>query len=160
MYFQETGAALKAARKNKQITQANLAKMAGLSRVTVNQLENGGVVDLGAKKLFALLSAVGLEVSVTPKQDRSARRNYLQMACTSANVSYKESLTPEELISALTTGTIPSQFKPHLRVIFDEAPDTVFQGMLEQVSTWGSTKRIHRNAEKLARQIGSRRTDL
>jgi len=160
MYFQETGAVLKAARKNKQFTQANLAKMVGISRVTVNQFENGGVVDLGARKLFALLSAVGLEVSVTPKKNHSGRINYLQLACTSANVSYKESLTPEDLIGALTTGKVPAEHKPHLRVIFDEVPEKVFQGMLEQLSTWGSPQRIHRNAQKLARQIGSRRAEL
>jgi hypothetical protein len=36
--------------------------MSGLSRATINQLETGSLVDLGATKLIALLDLVGPEL--------------------------------------------------------------------------------------------------
>jgi len=157
MYFQEIGAPLKEARKIRGLTQAALADRVGLCRTTVNQLENGVFPDLGAKKLLALLSAVGLELALAPTPKRSNRKDYLKLACTSANVSYKESLTPDELVRALLSGVAPNARRPQLRVIFDEVPETVFEGMLAQVSRWASSERVRRNSEKLANQIGSRR---
>lgn len=157
MYFQEIGAPLKEARKVRGLTQAALADLVGLSRTTVNQVENGVFPDLGTKKLLVLLSAVGLELALAPKPKHSNHKDYLKLACTSANVSYKESLTPDELVRALLSGVAPIARRPHLRVIFDEVPESVFKGMLAQVSRWVPPERVRRNSEKLAKQIGSRR---
>lgn len=157
MYFQEIAAPIREARKDRGLTQAALAELVGLSRTTVNQLENGVFPDLGAKKLLALLSAVGLEIAVAPKPRSPNRKDFLKLACASANVSYKKSITPDELVRALLSGIAPIERRPQLRVIFDEVPEPVFQGMLAQVSRWASPVRVRRNAETLAKQIGSRR---
>jgi transcriptional regulator with XRE-family HTH domain len=45
------------------LSQARLALMSGLSRATINQLETGSLVDLGAAKLIALLDLVGLNLA-------------------------------------------------------------------------------------------------
>ena len=62
----EIGAAIKAARKKQKITQAELAKLAGLSRETLIRLEKGTIHDLGFRKLIRLLEALSLELHVRP----------------------------------------------------------------------------------------------
>jgi transcriptional regulator with XRE-family HTH domain len=49
------------------LSQARLARLAGLSRATINQLENGNLVDLGAAKLMALLDLLGMDLAAQPR---------------------------------------------------------------------------------------------
>ena len=66
MKAQELGQAIRSARKARSLTQAQLAKAAGLSRETLNLLESGLVRDLGIRKVLAVLEALGLELTVEP----------------------------------------------------------------------------------------------
>ena len=51
------------------LSQARLATMSGLSRATINQLETGSLVDLGAAKLISLLDLVGINLDgALPKE--------------------------------------------------------------------------------------------
>jgi transcriptional regulator with XRE-family HTH domain len=154
MYFQELGKHLRSSRKGLGLTQEQLAKEANVSRVTVNQLENGMVSEIGSRKLLSLLDAVGLDLVITPKM---RKRDYLKLACTSANVSYRDALTPDELAYVLITGNAPATRRPQLRVIFDEVPDTIFEGVLAQIEPWAKSGRVRKNAQKLAIQLDSRR---
>lgn len=155
MYLQQIGEALRCARKAAGLTQEALGQATGVSRVTINQVENGVVSEVGSKKLLALLSAVGLDLAVTPKVGNE--KDYLKLACISANVSYKKVLTPDELAHALLSGKAPAAYRPQLRVVFDEVPEPVFAGMLAQVEKWSKPGRVRKNAESLAAQINSRR---
>lgn len=154
MYFQELGEHVRASRKNLGLTQEQLAKTVNISRVTVNQLESGVVAEIGSRKLLALLDAVGLDLLVTPKL---RKRDYLKLACTSASVSYRQSLSPEELAHVLMSGIAPANRRPQLRVVFDEVPESIFEGLLSQVESWTKPGRVRKNAEKLAIQLDSRR---
>ena len=49
---------LRAARLEQKRTQAQLAKAAGISRTTLNQLESGLVIDLSVQRLRAVLREV------------------------------------------------------------------------------------------------------
>ncbi len=51
-------------RKTVKISQAALAKQAGLSRATLDALENGRTGELGFSKLTKLLAALGLELTL------------------------------------------------------------------------------------------------
>ena len=55
MNLAEIGPLVQRRRQALGLSQARLAKLAGLSRATINQLETGTLVDLGAAKLFGLL---------------------------------------------------------------------------------------------------------
>jgi transcriptional regulator with XRE-family HTH domain len=137
MYFQDIGVALRKARLSRGLTQNELATQANVSRGTVNQLETGVFPDLGVKKLLALLNSVGLEMFIQDKSAKPAAEremDYLAMACTSANVSYKGKLEPEVLARTLLTGKVPPKMGPYLRVVFDEVPAKVFNGLVRQVS--------------------------
>ena len=51
-------------RKTLKLSQAELARKAGVSRATLDALENGRAGELGFSKLTKLLAAVGLELKL------------------------------------------------------------------------------------------------
>lgn len=53
-------------RKDRQLTQVQLAGLAGLSRATVDAFENGRASDIGTARLVRLLGVLGLELVVRP----------------------------------------------------------------------------------------------
>ncbi len=54
------------ARKSKRLTQAALAELSGLSRATIDALENGRGSDIGVSRLTRILAVLGLELVVRP----------------------------------------------------------------------------------------------
>lgn len=60
------GLAVREARKEKGMTQAELASAVGLGRATLSQFENGIVRELGIRKVLRLLDRLGLELSTRP----------------------------------------------------------------------------------------------
>ena len=101
------------------LSQDRLAKLCGLSRATVNQLENGTLVDLGAAKLLALLALLGLELDAHRKP---APLDALALLSQTASVSYRRVLQPAELAQALAQGDLPEAITPHIVTLLDEAP--------------------------------------
>ena len=53
-------------RKTLKLSQAALAKKAGVSRATLDALENGRAGELGFSKVAKLLAALGLELKLQP----------------------------------------------------------------------------------------------
>ncbi len=113
------------------MSQARLARLCGLSRATINQLENGSLVDLGAAKLLALLQLLGIDL-VT--QATSPRAHALTSLSQTASVSYKSELTPEALSAALTSGTLPADLVAHMSTLLDEAPLSLIVASVEEVA--------------------------
>ena len=154
MRLQEIGHEIRRARLARGLTQAELATAAGLSRVTLNQLETGRFPDLGVKKLQALLEQVGLTVTIQPGPT-ARRSDFIRMASTSASVSFKERLTEDELIQGLLSGKIPRGRKPHFRVLLDEARPALIRGLLDEVSRWSKPGRVEKNLRKIANAAGA-----
>ena len=61
--LQELGQAVAVRRKQRRLTQAELARRAGLSRELVTRFERGQVTDLGSRKLLAVLAVLDLEMT-------------------------------------------------------------------------------------------------
>lgn len=154
MRTHELGQAIRNARRARNLTQARLAATAGLSRETLNLLESGLVRDLGIRKVLAVLEALGLVLSVEP---RPGRPDYLRMACTSANVSFRTSLTEDELVHAIVTGKVPKGKAAHLRVLFDEAPLKLLKGLAGEAGKWARPGKLERNLGQLAQDCGASR---
>jgi transcriptional regulator with XRE-family HTH domain len=53
-------------RKSLKLSQAALARKAGVSRATLDALENGRAGELGYSKVARLLAALGLELTLQP----------------------------------------------------------------------------------------------
>jgi transcriptional regulator with XRE-family HTH domain len=138
------------------LTQAELAARAGLSRATVNAIENDTVPDIGARKLAGLLEVLGaqLDVSAIP-----AKRgpDFLKIAATSASVSFRETLTASELRKILLTGRVPRRFRPHVRALLNEAPEAVWRGLTGQIRSLTTHDRLTANMRGLARRLGGAR---
>jgi DNA-binding XRE family transcriptional regulator len=154
--LQELGFEIRRARQARALTQAKLATAAGLSRTTLNLLENGVFPDLGVKKLSAILDQVGLLLTVH-QAPKAAPQDFIRMACTTASVSYRHPLTEDQLIRALLDGKIPAGRKPHMRTLFDEATPALLKGLVAEVSRWTKPGRVEKNLARISRGIGSTR---
>lgn len=154
MRLQEIGQEIREARKARRLTQAALARKAGVSRVTMNQLESGLFPDLGVGRLRRILEHVGLALAVQPVE-RSRRPDYIRMAATSASVSFREKLTEEELIRSLITGKILPGKRPHFRALFDEVTPAVMQGLIDETGRWAKPDRIRKNLAAIANAVGA-----
>ena len=67
----EIGSNIKELRKQKKITQDELAKIAGISRVTLGKLERGQMGSVSIKTLDILLDTLGYEISFAKKLENS-----------------------------------------------------------------------------------------
>ncbi len=117
------------------LSQARLAKLSGLSRATINQLETGTLVDLGASKLIGLLDLLGLDLDA---HERPPRHNALNLASQTASVSYKQVLEPQALAAALVDGQLPAQWRPQVATLLDEAPLPIIVSAVEAVASHSS----------------------
>jgi transcriptional regulator with XRE-family HTH domain len=154
--LQEVGFAIRRARQARQLTQADLAAAAGISRTTLNQIEAGVAPDLGVRKILTLLDKVGLTMAIRPAT-KERRPDFVRMACTTANVSFNTSLSEDELIKTLLTGKIPAGKQPHLRAIFDEANPALLKGLQEEISQWTKPGKVENNLAKIADRISATR---
>jgi transcriptional regulator with XRE-family HTH domain len=131
MNLKDLSSPIQARREALGLSQARLAKLCGLSRATVNQLENGTLVDLGAAKLLALLNLLGIELGAKTKP---ARANALALLSQTVSVSYREPLKSAELARALVDGNLPESIIPHIATLLDDAPLPLILATLEQVA--------------------------
>jgi transcriptional regulator with XRE-family HTH domain len=154
MLIQELGRAVRNGRNARGLTQAQLAAEAGLSLNTVNRLENGLFPDLGVKKAGAILEKLGMELIVKPVEPKKQKPDFVSMACTSAGVSFKKQLTPDELVHALLSGKVPAGKEAHFITLLDEAPDVLLSGLIEQVGSWVKPGKVEKNLQKIAKQVG------
>ena len=156
MKLNEIGQRIRERREVLGLSQDRLAKLCGLSRVTINQLENAAVEDLGVIKLLNLLDLLGLTLSAEVKPQLG---NALRMASRTASVSYKTALTPSELSRAMAYGVLSAAITPHVATLLDEAPLPILISAVEEVSSEQHipTKAIWRHLIHWAHELKSTR---
>ncbi len=158
MLIQELGRAVRNARTQRGLTQAQLAAAAGLSRNTLNRLENGLFPDLGVKKAEAILEKLGMELTVKAVGPKSRKPDFVGMASASASVSFKKKLTPQELVHALLSGKATAGKEAHFIVLLEEAPGVLLKGLVKEVGGWVKPGKVERNLKKIAGQVGLKET--
>ena len=62
----ELGSSVKKLRKEKHITQAQLATLASISRATLSKLENGQIAQVSIVTLNDILNHLGYELDIKP----------------------------------------------------------------------------------------------
>jgi transcriptional regulator with XRE-family HTH domain len=150
MNLAQIGEEIRNKRVQLDLLQEQVANLAGLSRVTVNQLENGTLNDIGYNKLKAVMEILGLDMTTAKS---SGVKNALTVAARSASTSYRDVLTPEMLKSMLRSGQAPARFQPHLMVLLDEAPvPVVVQAIAEAATPDVPAKKIMKNLNHWAKQ--------
>ena len=79
--------------------------------------------------------------------------DHVRMACTSASTSFRERLRPDELVRILLSGKVPAARRPHLRVILEELPAPVLEGVVRQVEGWSNREKVLENLASIARAL-------
>lgn len=136
--MQELSLAVRERRVAIGMSQAKVAQLSGLSRVTVNQVEKGTIKDLSMNRASKLLDVLGLKV-VVPIPSRSREQIYLkkggalQSAAQTASVSYREILSAEVLLQVFLDRSIPKNFKPHVFTLLEEAPISLLGALVEEL---------------------------
>lgn len=68
MDMDQIGAAIREARKLRNLSQEEVGRSLGMSRATISGIETGRVAEIGIRKLMALCAVLGLEVSVASRR--------------------------------------------------------------------------------------------
>ncbi|MGK5038450.1 helix-turn-helix transcriptional regulator [Janthinobacterium sp. LB3P118] len=161
MNISEVGKVVRVRRLAVGLTQQRLAKFAGLSRQTVQQLEVGTIGDLSFGRLVNLLRLLGLSFDL-PSIKAREKKCGLWMAAKNASVSYIGELTSDQLRHALLTGQVPDNQMSYLLHFLDETPLQVVVLAVEETAHLEavSPARIWVCVGHLARKLGSVRSDL
>lgn len=153
--------AVRAAREAAGLTQARLAERARVGLKFLYELESGKDT-LRTDKVLDVLEVLGLRLLVAPAAAREPETrydvapDYIGMACTSAGVSLREALSPDELVKALLTGKPPRDRRAHFVVLLEEAPEELLRGLVAQVGRWASPGKVAANLKKIAAELGVR----
>ena len=158
----EMGSTVKARRTDMGLTQATLARLSGLSRATVNQIENNTLKDLSINRAVKLLGAMGLSLTASAARARQhvgARTSALDIAARTASVSYKIVLPAKALRRCLETARIPAGFEPHLSTLLDEAPVSLLARLVEELHVQNGVERalLWQHMRGMARGLGCQR---
>jgi transcriptional regulator with XRE-family HTH domain len=157
MRLSEIGQKIREQRLSLGLTQEQLAKLSELSRTTINQMENGTLVDLGYAKLSNLLSVLGLDLQAQPA---TGLDHALVVAARTASTSYKNTLAPERLAEMMVSGDAPDEYRPHLMTLLDETPlPVVIKAIQEaaQRSPVTTPRKVMQHMAKWADELHSHR---
>lgn len=150
MNLQQIGTAVKQKRTELGLLQEQVGNLVGLSRVTVNRLENGTLNDMGYVKLNAILDLLGIGLAA---QEGPNMKSGLAVAARSASTSYRVMLTPNALSRILRTGDVPQQFQAHLMAFLEETPlPVVVKAVAEAASAETPSSKIMKNLQHLAKE--------
>ena len=154
---QQLAEAVRAAREAAGWTQAQLAERARVGLKFLYELESGKDT-LRTDKVLDVLKVLGLHLLVArePQAAYQVAPDYIGMACTSAGVSLREPLSPDELVKALLTGKAPRERRAHLVVLLEEAPDELLSGLVDQVGRWATPAKVAANLKRIAAELGVR----
>lgn len=137
-------------RRQAGLPHEQVGTLAGLSRVTVNQLENGTLKDLGYTKLTSAMDIPDLNMeNVQSKGLKSA----LNIAARSVGTSYRDVMTPELLATILRSGVAADRIQPHLMALLDDTPLlVVVKAVAEAATPEVPAKKIMRRLSLRAQQ--------
>lgn len=156
MNLAQIGAVIHSKRIEAGLLQEHVAKFAGQSRVTINQLENGTLNDLGYTKLKAVMDVLGLDMETVQP---SGLKGALVVAAQSISTSYRDVITADMLSMMLRSGVAQEQFQPHLMALLDETPlPVVVKAVAEAATPDVPAKKIMKHLSVWAKQWNVCRT--
>ncbi len=118
------------------ISQAELAVLSGLSRVTIGNLESGKLHDLGMQKLGRICTVLGLDLALSSASAKQS--DWLRVAAQTASTGYKAILAPDQLARMLLSGHVQAEYAPHMISLLQEAPKPVLYGAINYTSCDGA----------------------
>jgi transcriptional regulator with XRE-family HTH domain len=151
------GSVVRAYRKASGISQKDLAGMVGISRATLNYLESGRDIEIGAGKLLTLLEVLAVPFSIPSAVDGPADAAAVDKALKSLKGGKK--LSRPVLVEALTTGRVPIGLEKELALLVETAPDPTVLSMVRVTGAASGLppQTVWKNARTLAKAVGSSR---
>lgn len=151
MKIQDLGHRIRIARNQRGMTQQALADASGVSRTTLNLLENGLARDIGLEKAEGILAKLGLSLTIEPAPP--ARADFVKMASTSASVSARESIDEKQLRRILLTGKLPRIHRAHIRRLLEESPIELIRSLLDSLRARHKAGRVESNLRDIAADL-------
>src|SRR6266849_1429068 len=152
MKIEELGFQVRQTRVAHKMTQEQLAKAAGVSRTTVNLLENGLLRDVGLRKAQSILSRLGLSLSIQPETPQS-RPDFVKMASTTASIRSRNAITEDALRRVFVTGKIQKDNRAQVRELLESAPSELIAGLVQDIRARHKPGRIERNLFQIAQTL-------
>jgi transcriptional regulator with XRE-family HTH domain len=150
------GSVIRAYRKASGVSQKDLAGMVGISRATLNYLESGRDIEIGAGKLLALLDLLAVPFSVPSGIDREHDDEVLESA---ARAVAGKRLPRKVVVEALATGRAPQGSEPALRSLLDDTAEPEILAIVRAVAAGSGQqpKAVWKNGRAVAKAVGSTR---
>lgn len=150
------GSVIRAYRKASGVSQKDLAGMVGISRATLNYLESGRDIEIGAGKLLALLDLLAVPFSVPSGIDRGHDDDVLDSA---ARAVAGKKLPRKVVVEALATGRAPEGSDQALRSLLDDTAEPEILAIVRAVAAGSGQqpKAVWRNGRAIAKAVGSTR---
>lgn len=146
------GAIIKKEREACGLTQRALAEASHVSRVTIVNLENGKVGDIGAVKLSEIAENVGASLFSTGK-----KVNSIKMTLGNVNTSYKNAMSVSDLEKFMLSGKIQPGLEGQVLHLIDETPTSLVASAIKQIAAKKNIKAkvVWKNLAKVAAEIKS-----
>lgn len=152
----DIGAVVRSYRKAAGLSQQDLAAMAGVSRATLNYLESGRDIEIGASRLLALVDLLGIPLALPGSVDRAVDDRVVELAVRATGTAKAKS-TRRALDEALATGRVPAGMERSLRTVLDHLAAAERMALVRCVSAASGqpAKAVWRNARTVAGAVGS-----
>ncbi len=146
------GAIIKNEREACGLTQKALAFASHVSRVTIVNLENGKVGDIGAVKLSEIAENIGTSLFA-----RGKKMDAIKMTLGNVNTSYKTAMSASDLEKLMLSGKIVQGFEGQVLQLIDETPTALVVNAVKQVAAKKKIKPklLWKNLAKVAAEIKS-----
>lgn len=135
MELSQIGPLVRAQRKACGLSQKDVARLAGLSRATINYLENDPEMDLGATKLLVVLKILGIAVTATPRPPDDDVRLLDEVLAELA--SQDGAVTRDVLVEAIVTGRAPNAHRRALATALGQASPAVVVAAVRLATSTG-----------------------
>jgi transcriptional regulator with XRE-family HTH domain len=146
------GTIIKHEREACGLTQRALAAASHVSRVTIVNLENGKVGDIGAVKLSEIAENVG-----TSLFSKGRKVDFVKMTLGNVNTSYKNTMSVSDLEKFMVSGKIQSGLEGQVMHLIDETPTSLVASAVKQIAAKKNIKAklVWKNLAKIATDIKS-----
>lgn len=153
------GSVVRSYRKASGISQKELAARVGISRATLNYLESGRDIEIGAAKLLALLDVLSIPFSMPTDVDGSGDDDTIDELLKGISGKGGKKMPRKILIEAMTTGRVPIGFESQVEQVLETAPEPTVLALVRATSAASglSAQAVWKNGRNLAKAVGSAR---